>query len=131
MFEVLRTCIVGESFRACGIGYHPEDGLEMYHVSEFHDNVDADDITGFFSSPDDFLESLCSTNAGRVYEAVREMERCWKSNTAGQPAAINNTMKRLWILGNPEALEYIDDNFGQEAAQDFLEYGCFVFGDVC
>ncbi|CAM9104305.1 unnamed protein product, partial [Hapterophycus canaliculatus] len=123
MFEVLRTCIIGERFRACGVGYHPEDALETYHASEFLDDVHEDDIHGSFHSPEHFLESLCSSNAGRVYTTIREMQNCWESSKTGT----DTTMTLLWDLGNSEALQYIDDNFGQEVAQDFLEYGCSIF----
>ena len=126
MFQVLRTCIIGESFRACGVGYNPEDSLETYHASEFLEDVDDEDITGSFSSPEHFLESLCSSNAGRIYSTVREMENCWKSSKNGS----SSTMKILWDLGNAEALQYIDDNFGEEIAQEFLDYGCSIFDDL-
>ena len=43
------------------MGYHPEDALETYHASDFLDDVDDEDITGSFSSPEHFLESLCSS----------------------------------------------------------------------
>ncbi|CAN0329108.1 unnamed protein product [Ectocarpus sp. 8 AP-2014] len=128
MFEVLKTCIIGESFRACGVGYHPEDALEAYHASDFLDNVDEDDITGSFHSPEHFLENLCSSNAGRVYDTIREMDNLWKS---GSPESLSRssaeTMKLLWDLGNTEALQYIDDNFGQPVAQGFLDYGTLLF----
>lgn len=122
-FDLLRTCIIGESFRACGVGYDPEDALETYHASEFLDNVDADDITGGFASPESFLESLCSCNAGRVYETIRDMERCWESGKVGA----SKIMSILWDLGNAEAERYVDENFGDEASREFLEYGQEVF----
>ncbi|CAN0240674.1 unnamed protein product [Ectocarpus sp. 6 AP-2014] len=128
MFEVLRTCIIGESFRACGVGYHPEDALEAYHASEFLDNIDEDDITGSFHSPEHFLENMCSSNAGRVYDTIREMDDLWKSGLPGSLSRSSaETMKLLWDLGNVEALQYIDDNFGQLVAQEFLEYGSSLF----
>lgn len=126
-FEVLRTCIIGESFRACGVGYDPEDALETYHASEFLEDVDEDDITGSFSSPEHFLESLCSSNAGKIYATIREMEKCWESSKAD---AFDATMKLLWDLGNTEAMRYIDENFGEEIAQKFLDHGCSIFGDL-
>ena len=128
MFEVLQTCIIGESFRACGVGYHPEDALEPYHASEFLDNYEEDDITGSFHCPEHFLEELCSSNAGRVYATIREMERCWQS---ASKTGCNSkpTMKLLWDLGNAEALQYIDDNFGQRTAQGFLDYGTLLFDE--
>lgn len=132
MFEVLKTCIIGESLRACGVGYHPEDALEAYHASEFLDNVDEDDITGSFHSPEHFLETLCSSNAGRVYDTIREMDNLWKSWKSGSSESLSKssaeTMKLLWDLGNAEALQYIDDNFGQPMAQGFLDYGTLLFG---
>lgn len=125
MFDVLRTCIIGESFRACGVGYDPEDALETYHASEFLDDVAEDDITGSWSSAEHFLETLCSSNAGRVYDTIREMETCWKDDL---PFCGNRDMaKLLWDLGNAEALQYIDDNFGQLVGQDFLEHGSSVY----
>jgi len=127
MFEVLQTCIIGESFRACGVGYHPEDALETYHASEFLENMDENDINGSFHSPEHFLENLCSSNAGRIYATIREMETCWKSSKTSPRDA---TMKLLWDLGNSEALQYIDDNFGQQAAQEFLDYGCSIFDEL-
>ncbi|CAM9934981.1 unnamed protein product [Ectocarpus sp. 12 AP-2014] len=131
MFDVLQTCIIGESFRACGAGYHPEDALETYHAIEFLENVDQDDITGSFHSPEHFLENLCSSNAGRVYETIREMDNMW---TSGSSECLSKssaeTMKLLWDLGNTEALQYIDDNFGQRMAQGFLDYGTLLF-DEC
>lgn len=128
MFEILQTCIIGESFRACGVGYHAEDALETYHASEFIDDVDEDDVTRGFSSPEHFLEALCSSNAGRVYDTIRSMETCWKSSKTG--GARDNMMKMLWDLGNAEALQYIDDNFGQGIAQEFLAYGSELFDDI-
>ncbi|CAN0346747.1 unnamed protein product [Ectocarpus sp. 6 AP-2014] len=128
MFQVLQTCIIGESFRACGVGYHPEDALETYHASDFPDSVDEDDITGSFHSPEDFLESLCSSNAGRVYGTIREMENLWESGSSESLSKSSaETMKLLWDLGNAETLQYIDDHFGQEEAQGFLEYGAVLF----
>lgn len=123
MFEVLQTCIIGESFRACGVGYDPEDALETYHAAEFEDNVEEDDVKGSWSTPEQFLESLCSSNAGRVYDTIRAMQNCWEFNKRAQ----NAMFKILWYLGNAEALQYIDENFGQDVAQDFLEYGCELF----
>lgn len=127
MFEVLRTCIIGESFRACGVGYHPEDALQPYHASEFLDNVDEDDITGSFHSPEHFLEDLCSSNAGRVYDTIRQMERCWESSKPDSNS--KPTMKLLWDLGNANAMQYIDDNFGPRMAQGFLDYGTILFDE--
>lgn len=123
MFKVLQTCIIGESFRACGVGYDPEDALEPYHASEFEDNVDEDEFKGSWSTPEHFLESLCSSNAGRVYGTIRAMENCWKFDKRAK------NVKILWDLGNAEALQYIDDKFGQNVAQEFLDYGCGLFDD--
>lgn len=126
MFEVLQTCIIGESFRACGVGYDPEDALEPYHASEFLDNYEEEDVKGSWNTPEHFLESLCSSNACRVYDTIRAMENCWKFEKKTQNAAF----KILWDLGNAEALQYIDDNFGQNVAQEFLDYGCELFDDM-
>ena len=126
MFEVLKTCIIGESFRACGVGYDPEDALETYHAAEFQDNYDEDDVKGSWSTPEHFLESLCSSNAGRVYDAIRAMENCWNFDKREQ----NTVFKVLWDLGNAGALQYIDDNFGQDVAKKFLKYGCELFDDL-
>ncbi|CAN0411716.1 unnamed protein product, partial [Ectocarpus sp. 13 AM-2016] len=104
---------------------------ETYHAIEFLENVDQDDITGSFHSPEHFLENLCSSNAGRVYETIREMDNMW---TSGSSECLSKsspeTMKLLWDLGNTEALQYIDDNFGQRVAQGFLDYGRLLF-DEC
>lgn len=131
MFKVLKTCIIGESFRECGVGYDPEDALETYHVSEFLETVDADDVTGSFSCPEQFLEDLCSTNAGSVYETVHTMEKSWQSSSSGlvKPAQ-RPTCKTLWDLGNAEALKYIDDFFGEDTARDFLDHGSSLFDDL-
>lgn len=126
MFKVLQTCIIGESFRACGVSYDPEDALEPYHASEFEDDADEDDKKGSWSTPEHFLESLCSSNAGRVYDTIRAMENCWKFGKKAQ----NVTFNILWGLGNAEALQYINDNVGQNVAQEFLDYGCDLFGDL-
>jgi len=129
MFEVLKTCIIGESFRACGVGYHPEDALEAYHASDFLDNVDEDDIAGSFNTPEHFLEDLCSSNAGRVYSTIREMDSLWKSESLSPPSKSSaETMKLLWDLGKAEAFRYIDDNFGQRTAQVFWDHGMLLFG---
>ena len=131
MFEVLRTCIIGESFRACGVGYDPGDALETYHAAEFEDNYEEDDIKGSWNTPEHFLESLCSSNAGRVYDTIRAMENCWKLDKRAQNNThTNTTFKILWDLGNAEALQYIDENFGQNVAEEFLTYGCELFDDV-
>jgi hypothetical protein len=127
MFKVLQTCIIGESFRACGVGYDAEEGLEPYHASEFLDNFDEDDINGSFHSPEHFLESLCSSNAGRIYNTIREMENCWKTKSS---MCSTPTMKLLWDLGNPEAMQYIDDMHGEAVAEDFFEHGCSIFGEL-
>lgn len=126
MFTILKTCIIGESFRACGMGYDPEDVLESYHAAEFEDNFDEDDVKGSWNTPEHFLESLCSSNAGRVYDTIRAMENCWTFDKKAQ----NTMFKILWDLGNAEALQYIDDNFGQDVAQQFLEHGSELFDDL-
>ena len=125
MFEVLKTCIIGESFRACGVGYDPEDALETYHAAEFEENFGEDDVKGSWRTPEHFLESLCSSNAGRVYDAIRAMENCWNFHKKTH----NAMFKILWDLGNAEALQYIDDTFGQNVAEQFLSYGCELFDD--
>ncbi|CAM9156723.1 unnamed protein product [Ectocarpus sp. 12 AP-2014] len=127
MFQVLRTCIIGESFRACGVGYHPEDALETYHASEFLENVDEDEVHGSFDSAEHFLESLCSSTAGKVYNTIREMERFWNDEPFSR--FDDRMAKLLWDLGNAEALQYIDDNFGQEVGQEFLDHGSFKFDE--
>lgn len=124
MFDILRTCIIGESFRACGCSYHPEDALETRHASEFDDNG-ADATLRCFESPEHFLESLCSSNAGRVYDTIREMERIWV-NFSGE-GELTPAMELLWDLGNSEASQYVRDNYGEEAAFTFLERGGNVF----
>lgn len=126
MFEVLKTCIIGESFRACGVGYDPDDALEPCHAAEFEEHFDEDDVKGSWNTPEHFLESLCSSNAGRVYDTIRAMENCWNFEKKPQ----NVMMKILWDLGNAEALQYVDDNFGQNVAQEFLDYGCDLFDDL-
>ncbi|CAM9400898.1 unnamed protein product [Ectocarpus sp. 12 AP-2014] len=129
MFEVLQTCIIGESFRACGVGYDPEDSLQTYHAAEFCDDVEEDDIMGGFNSPEQFLEDLCSSNAGRVYDTLREMGKRWESPSTKTGSHPSPAMKILWDLGNAEAHRYIDDNFGQRTSQGFLEHGSTIFGE--
>lgn len=128
MFAVLQTCIIGESFEACGVGYDPEDSLDTYHASDFLDDVDEEDVTGTFSGPEQFLEDLCSSSVGRVYGTLRSMRKSWELSRSILSRHESEVAWRLWDLGREAAAAYIDEYFGCGDAKDFLERGERLFG---
>lgn len=124
MFSVLKTCIIGESFRACGFGYDPEDALETYHASEFLADQNGDDVTGSFHSPEHFLEDLCRSDVVTIYQEIRTMEKVWDDGVGGSMRTIR---KKLWELGSGEAFAYFEDFCDDETARCFLTHGGSLF----
>lgn len=129
VFDLLRTCIIGEAYRACGVGFDPEDNLEVYHIDEFLENVHPDEVSGSWASPEAFLEMECSSWSGRIYETIYMMERSWKLNKSCLQKDWQKSIgKSLWELGQDEAMNYISV-YGEENDSDyFIDKGNALFG---
>ncbi|CAM9201121.1 unnamed protein product [Pylaiella littoralis] len=126
MFSLLKTCIIGESFRACGVGYDPEDNLETYHLSDFCDDYAEEDVTGTFRSPEHFLEDLCGSSVVQIYDAIRTMESAWNGG-GGVVKVPMPICKSLWELGCAEACMYLEDFCEEESACWFAKHGISLF----
>lgn len=128
-FDILRTCIIGEAYQACGIGFDPEDNLEVYHLGELNENADPDEMTGFYKSPDAFLEFECGSNAARIYETIFLMESSWRVGRScfhkKWQTPIGN---KLWCLGKDIAMHYLSEYGEEEDSKLFLELGERLFG---
>lgn len=130
-FDVLRTCIIGGAYEACGVGFDPEDNLESYHLEDFHDNVDPEDMKGFDTCPISFLEMECSTHSGRIYETLYLMEDSWKTGVScfhetWQPAIAD----KLWELGKESFIHYISDNMEDDECDDMILKASDLFINV-
>ena len=129
IFSILKTCIVGEAYQACGVGFNHEDSLDVYHLVEINENVDPDDIKGPYQSPDAFLEMECQSNSDRIYETIYLMESSWK---LGTPCFHKNWQlpigKKLWDLGKSEAAQYLSTYGEEEDLRQFIDRGESLFG---
>ena len=129
MFNILKTCIVGGAYEACGVGFDPEDSLDVYHIDNFDENVDPEEVNGSYSSPGAFLEMECSSNCGRIYETMYLMESSWK---LGKNCFHKDWQKpignKLWNLGKDVAIEYVS-NYGEEdETMKLMNMGESLFG---
>ncbi len=118
-FVLLRTCVIGEAHEACGVGFDPEDAMEAYHLADFHERVDPDDVRGSHRSPEAFLEAKCESNAGRIYETIRLMEASWRLNTRlllrdGWQRSIG---RALWGIGAERSVRHLGE-VGEEGDSD-------------
>lgn len=129
IFRILRTCIIGEAYEACGIGFNPEDNLDIYHLEDLIENIDPDDFKGLYSSPDSFLEMECNSVAGRIYETIRLMETSW---FLGYQCFHKNWHKpiggKLWDLGKEKTMEYLSVYGEKDDISFFVNRGDALFG---
>ena len=105
--------------------------MEVYHLNDFSENVDPDDITGSYSSPGQFLEDLCGIFSGQIYEAIYLMESSW---VLGKSTMHKNWQRRvcrkLWDLGKDSCIHYLSEYGEEEDLGSFLEKGESLFGNV-
>lgn len=128
MFSILRTCIVGGAYYACGIGFDPEDSMDVYHIDEFSENVDPDDITGPYTSAGVFLETECSSNCKRIYETIYLMETSWNNGKK----CFNEEWqipigKKLWNIGKDVAIQYMSTYGEEDDVRRFVKIGEDLF----
>ena len=130
LYEILQTSVIGGAYEACGVGFDVEQGLEVYHISEFSENVDPDDVTGSYTSPDHFLEDLCGVFSGDIYKAIDLMESSWK---LGTPTMHKDWQRRvcrkLWDLGKDRCVHYLSENGEEDELSHFLTKGESLFGN--
>ena len=130
-YDILQTSIIGGAYEACGVGFDTEDRLEVYHIDEFSENIDPDDITGSYGSPDQFLEDLCGTFSGQIYEAIYLMRSSWE---LGKPTMHKDWQRRvcrkLWDLGKDNCIHYLSEYGEDDETEYFLEKGESLFGNV-
>ena len=120
-FSILRTCIIGEAFRACGLGFDPEDNLDVYNLGDVEENVDPEDIKGPFPSPDAFLETECSSDSKRIYETIYLMECSWMIGANCLHKEWQRKIgRKLWELGREEAIHYMS-TYGEDEESDLFE----------
>ena len=130
-YDILQTSIIGCAYEACGIGFDIEDGLECYHIDEFSENTNPDDITGAYNSPEHFLEDLCGMFSGQVYEILYIMKSSWSMGKSTMHKHWQRRVcKKLWDLGKDNCIQYLSDFGEEEDIQCFLEKGEYLFGNV-
>lgn len=127
-YKLVQSCIIGTAYENCGVGFDPEQSLEIYHLSEFKENVSPGDITGPFRNPDQFLEEVCRSCTGRIYETMYLMETSWDLGVSALPKEWQRNIARsLWELCQEQACHYLDEMEGVEATSEFLETGDALF----
>jgi hypothetical protein len=128
MFNILRTCIIGEAYQACGIGFDPEDNLDVYHLDDLKENADPDEWTGSYSSPDAFLETECGSNAGRIYETIYLMEASWRLGKSSFHKEWQLPIgSKLWDMGKGVAMQYLSSHGEDDDLRLFVDRGEAVF----
>lgn len=128
LYSTLRTSIIGGAYEACGVGYDPEEDMDVYHLDEFSENVDPDDIKGAYHSPDSFLEELCGTFAGRIYEAMYIMESSWKlGKSTSHKDWQTEICRKLWSFGKEDAINYLSQYGEEDELVYFVDKGDKLF----
>lgn len=132
LYDILQTSVIGGAYEACGVGFDVEEGLEVYHISEFSENTDPDDITGSYTSPDHFLEDLCGVFSGQIYEAMYLMKSSWALGTPTMHKDWQSRVcKKLWDLGKESCVHYLSEYGEEEELRSFLEKGESLFVKNC
>ena len=128
MFNILRTCIIGGAYEACGVGFDPDDSMDVYHLEDFDENVDPDDITGLYTSPGAFLEMECVSNSQRIYETIYLMETSWN---IGKKCFHKEWQipigKKLWNIGKNVAIQYVSTYGEEDDIRKFVNMGEDLF----
>lgn len=130
LYMILQTSVIGGAYEACGVGFDVEQGLEVYHISEFSENTDPDEITGSYASPDQFLEDLCGVLSGDVYKVIDLMESSWKLGSSTMHKGWQRRVcRKLWDLGKDSCIHYLSENGDDGELVSFLTKGESLFGD--